>query len=199
MGYDDQMNLYAYVGNDPVNMVDPTGMYGKGSGWSDEDWKKFDSAQKQAASDMSGRAASMREEASGMKEGATNSDGYSASELNSMADKLDAGAAALNDDGSGGYIANAGPTSQGGAAEISDGVGGKIMLVDTSSAGFSDRTIWLVGHESLHSAGLDDQVDMMGNKAYRHSGKRKQKNAFKYLMQNKRYLNPDHIMSQVYK
>ncbi len=192
------MNLYAYVGNDPMNMTDPTGMYGKGDGWSDEDWEKFDTAQKQAASEMTGAASGLRNEAGGLGEGEVNGDGYSANDLNSMASSLDAGAKALNDDGSGGYIANAGATSGGGFAEAV--VGGKTMTIDTGHSRFGDgtnATAWSAGHESLHNAGLEDQT-FVGNIAYRYSGNFAQKRAFKKLSKEKRVINPDHVMSTVW-
>ncbi|MEG3768902.1 RHS repeat-associated core domain-containing protein, partial [Alteromonas sp. 14N.309.X.WAT.G.H12] len=202
VGYEDQMNLYAYVGNDPINMTDPTGMYGRGKGWSDEDWKKFDAAQQQAASDMSSAASSMRDEAAGLKDGAASADGYSASQLNSMADNLDAGVAALNDGGSGGHWANAGnSTDTGGDFAQINKVGGKILTMDVTNSQFGGpRMSFAAGHESLHSAGLNDQLDFSGNfKAYRYGKDSKNRTAYFGLPTSKKVVNPDHHMCRVYK
>jgi hypothetical protein len=193
------MNLYAYVGNDPVNVVDPTGMYGRGYGWSDDDWKKFDGSQKKAASDMSASASSMRKEAGGIKDGETSANGYSGSELNSMAEKLDAGAAALNDDGSGGYFANAVSSLE--DTRIAEAtIGGKDVSVDVNHLGFGDnKNSFYFGHESLHSAGLYDYY-LGKNGAYRY-GSKDEVRVYKSLsnfMLGKRYKNPDHVMSEVY-
>ena len=200
IGYTDGMNWYAYVGNDPMNNTDPSGLYGRGSGWSDKDWNKYDKAQKKVASDMSTAASGLRESAASLKDGETNSGGYSSGEMISMADKLDAGAAALNDDGSGGYIANAvssfdNPNKYGEGA-----VNGKTITMATEHQNFTDtdtsKLQWNVGHESLHNAGMTHPA-YMGNTPYRY-GNIGQRMSFKHLPVNKRFTNLDYTLSQVY-
>jgi len=39
------MNLFRYVGDDPLDGSDPDGMYARGSGWTDAEWKRFNQAQ----------------------------------------------------------------------------------------------------------------------------------------------------------
>lgn len=198
-------HIYTYVGNDPLDRTDPSGLYGRGDGFSDDEWKKFDKVQQNAATAMEKRADKLDKKADRLD--AKGKSGGDA--LRATAGHLRDGAGALRSDGSDGKMANAvdAATYQGmggsanGAAFV-NGVNGTTMTVnkDNAAAWNSGGTMsrWVVGHESLHTAGLDDQRGPNGAKAYK-CGEDPNKEAFRQLRgTDKANINPDHIMDLVY-
>lgn len=134
--------------------------------------------------------------AAGLKEGETTKDGFSAGDLNSMAASLDKGLAAINDNGSGGYFANA-ESMQGYTTGLGE-IGGKKITMNTSHPNFGNNqsTQFTIGHESLHNAGLT-HPKYMGFVPYKF-GSFGQKMSFKRLPKHKQVTNPDHVMSKVF-
>ena len=196
--------LYTYVGNDPLDRTDPTGLYGMGTGWDDDSWKKFDKVQQQAASDMDKRADALDKKADKL-----DAKGKSGGDtLRATAGNLRDGASALRSDGSDGKLANRVDAktyqsmggSESGAAFVKGN--GPIMTVNGGNAAAwttgASMSQWVVGHESLHTAGLNDQRGPNGALAYKF-GYPVNVDAFRAISgTDKANINPDSIMNLVY-
>lgn len=206
IGSADQFNVYSYVGNDPLNKNDPTGMYGRGAGWTDDQWKRFDKIQQKAAGRMEKTASKM--EAKAARLDAKGEAGSNA--LRAKAGSLNAGASALRSNGADGKVANAVTKevyasmpghSEGGAASVAGN--GPVMTVNIGNTSAWGRNAGesserAAGHESLHTAGLNDQVGANGARAY-FDGRPEQVKAFEDMKGTPQAdINPDHLMDEVY-
>jgi len=209
VGYSDQMNLYAYVGNDPLNLVDPTGTYGRGYGWGDKQWQKFDKLQQKTAGDMEDKA---RKERAGAAEMDKIGRHDMSERARTRASNLEKGAADLR-----GTDKSANLVSESAFRKFNAGEGavagvlpsGTGIIINRDSAPFRDyengnslgtgRVQFYLGHESLHTgAGLVDQRwSGNGEKAYKF-GFAPQREAYSALPQRQQDINPDHLMDLVY-
>ena len=200
VGYKDQLNMYAYVSNNPVNRMDPNGLYGRGQNWTDKEWNRFDKAQQRAARLMTKRADRMERKADKLdakgKEGGDS--------LRAMANTLRAGTIALTSDE---FVADAVTESEfvaaGGSAGAAAGVprsDRSKMLVVIDSDGWKGKTeasrSWITAHESMHSTPvqLDDRGGSNGATAYKY-GSPAERKAFESLRGTiMELLNPDNVI-----
>ena len=183
-------NLYRYCHNDPVNKSDPMGLYGMGKGWTDEQWKRFDKAQQAEAAKLEKASAKMDAK---VFEKVFGKDSATPENMAKVQHTMQGMAAALRDDGSKGYVADA--YSDKNSRVLGHAVPNtKTISVNVGNQWFKNnyQLSWTAGHESGHNLGLGHGT-VNGVTAYKY-GSDAEKDAYKNLPAAERFNNPDHYL-----
>ena len=197
---------YAYTLNDPINMIDPDGLYSRGQdggGFSDTEWEEFSNLQEETLNAVNDAIGTIENAINGDSSAleTTNDVFGEGADLGRVKSNLEGIASVLSPDSEHkAYISNLGENLHFGDAENASAENaGSALTVNVNRQFMGDKGFKLYGlvHEAAHNAVGGHQKGANGREALRFGATNSNRIAFTKLNPYLAVRNPDHLASFV--